>query len=744
MGKKLVPRTAKVLSETKKTKDKEAVAIAYEHIPRNPAEQQHGSIYAVIELTDKSGHAEEIAERIIDVLYENYYEDTDKDALAAFEGALAKINDDLTERSSEGQIEWLGKLNAVLGVLSENTLHVTQAGKAEAYLYRGEHAMHITDGLAGDAINPQRTFINIASGDLAEKDRVALVTPGVFFKISKSELKKFATTSSPKMAAEDLSQLLSGDNGTTKPNAVMLMEMLSPESFISDETAEEQTEVWVREDKNTVEEIGNGVAGGTVKVFDYLGKAYAGASTFITTKAIPNIKKSATRAKEGYQNFQKEKSAESVILESEEKISHDKPMDLEVDLDDGILETPLEDTADRTIRIKETRRKPKLLSLERFDFSFMQRAKSGFNGKRFGLKLPKGKYSYIYLGIAAALVLGLVLYFSFNGVSPTSNSDLANKYAQAQSLYDESQTSIGSGDYATASSDLEAATTLVNELLAANYNTNETQALLDKINQSKDQANRVTRNAGSLFYEFENPVSQIYSSGKVIYGVNFENGAVYSVDPLSGSAATIKTSGDAVTNIKYATLVTSRNTLVAYTESNELYEIDMTNGKTTKQTVSGGLESANAIDFFQTNIYLLSQAENQIYKHFNTASGYGKKTAYFKEAPDLSNVIDIAIDGAVYTTDATGEVNKYTSGVRDSYAITGLPKEYTDIKGIYTSIDTTGIYLFTSDLVIKIDEKGKFVAQYAQDGATNISSVYVDDNGKMYFLSDNKLYVISS
>jgi hypothetical protein len=118
MGKKLVSKTAKVLSETKKSKDKEAVAIAYEHIPRNPEEQAHGSLYAVIEVEDSGGHAEEIAESIIDALHKEYYEDLTKDSLSAFESSLAKINEELAERSSEGQINWLGKLNAVLGVLS--------------------------------------------------------------------------------------------------------------------------------------------------------------------------------------------------------------------------------------------------------------------------------------------------------------------------------------------------------------------------------------------------------------------------------------------------------------------------------------------------------------------------------------------------------------------------------------------------------------------------------------------------
>ncbi|MDD3679224.1 MAG: hypothetical protein PHT36_03235, partial [Patescibacteria group bacterium] len=286
MGKKLVTRTAKVLSETKKTKDKEAIAVAYEHIPREPEEIAHGSIYAVIEVEDKSGKAEELAEKIIDVLHDAYYDDLGKEPLEAFENALAKINDELTDRSSEGHINWLGKLNAILAVFSNNTLHVTQAGKAEAYLYRGEHTMHITEELAGDEINPQRTFINIASGDLAEKDKVTFVTPGVFYKMSKHELKNYATNSSPKIAAENISKLLAGENGTTKPNALLIVEMVSPESLISDDESEKSNEVWVPTQNKKTENMTEGAIG----LIGKIGNLSSALLLFIKTKAIPKSK----------------------------------------------------------------------------------------------------------------------------------------------------------------------------------------------------------------------------------------------------------------------------------------------------------------------------------------------------------------------------------------------------------------------------------------------------------------------
>ena len=48
MHKKLIARTAKLSTETRKGHRGKGVAITYEHIPQDVDERNHGSIYAVI------------------------------------------------------------------------------------------------------------------------------------------------------------------------------------------------------------------------------------------------------------------------------------------------------------------------------------------------------------------------------------------------------------------------------------------------------------------------------------------------------------------------------------------------------------------------------------------------------------------------------------------------------------------------------------------------------------------------
>lgn len=754
MGKKLVSRTAKVLSETKKSKDKEAVAIAYEHIPRDPNEQKHGSLYAVVELEDKSGHAEELAEMIIDTLHSEFYDDPDKEPLASFESSLARVNESLAEKTQEGQIDWLGKLNAILAVLSENTLHLTQAGKAEAYLYRGDHALHVSDGLTGDSINPLRTFINVASGDLTENDRLIFVTPDVFLKISKDELKKYATAASPRSAIDDISKILSGENGATLPNAVLLMEMVSPEAFAATKEPEVPGEAWIKEEKKTLKPVAEKTVKGAAKAFDLLGKAASGVSAFITTKAIPGAKAGTGKISEKIKGFKKEKGAEQIILDSEEKINPNgsKPAvpDFEPEeaekISDGILETPKEeaDIPSGEIRIKETE-SPKRLSLERFNFSFAEKAKDSFSGISKKFRLPRGKSSILYLIVGVALIAVLFTYLGISSANNRARTAAENTYNQAKEKYELAISEIDSGQRAQGIEDLKIAEKLANDAKNTKYKKGDAEKLLADITAAREKALGVVKNTAQQFADFGKPLDAIFSEGTALYGVNFQDGSIYKIDIAGGEASTIVEAPKIDGSVKFATLIPKRRVMAIYTDSKLVYEVDLVSKKVTKQSTSGEWEDAVAADQYNNNIYLLSPAENQIYKHVKTSSGYGKKTSYVSRPADgeVSSAVDLAIDSDIYTVTADGQVNKYTAGTKKEYAINGLPESLLDVSRIFTSPDTKGLYVIAGDKIIKVDASGNFVGQYVSDSVKDIKNIFVDDKtSTIYALSNGKVYTI--
>lgn len=749
MGKRLVTRTAKVLSETKRSKEKEAVAIAYEHIPRNPEEQAHGSIYAVVEIEDSGGHAEEIAEKIIDILHSEYYEDLTREPLASFEASLAKINEELAERSSEGQINWLGKLNAVLAVLSGNVLHLTQGGKAEAYLYRSDHAMHLTEDLTGDSINPLRTFINVASGDLTEGDRLSFVTPGVFFKLSKNELKKYSTENSPKNAAENISQIIAGENGSALPNAILFLEMVSPEIFAagSQDSSAPEAEVWIKDEQKPLENVTEQTIHGTAKVFDVLGKAAAGASAFISARALPAVKSGAGNLSNKIKGFKKDRSAEKIILTSEERIIHEDT-NLEPDeLGDGILETPKEDfSPEREIRIKEEHHKPDRVSLERFNFSGFSGVKNSFNNLTKRFQLPRGKSSLFYLTIGAILIFGVVGWVAFSG-NTKSQQAAANSYNQAKAKYEQAVSETTQGQREQAIASLETAEKLANDAKSAGYSSTETEALIKQISDAKDQALGIVKNTATELADFgKSDLDSFYSDGKYLYGLEFDDGSTYRLDPETKEVSTVVDKPSIDGKIQFGNLVAQRKTIVVYTDAKNIYEIDLVAKKASKQTVSGGLEEAVAMSSYGSSIYLLSPSDNQIYKHVSNATGYGAKSKYLTspESSEVTNGISIAIDSDVYAISSDGFIKKFTSGKRQNYNLNGMPENITDPSQIFADADVAGQYIIAKgNRIIKIDNNQTFVAQYASDVVTDIKGIFVNDsNQTIYALSKGKVYTI--
>ena len=189
MQNKLIARSAKLLTETKKGRRK-GVAITYEHIPKDLDERNHGSLYAVIHVNAPVAEAQEIIELVIEAFHGEYYQDINREPLLSFEAALSKINEELADITHQGKISWLNNLDAILAVLTGTTLHVTKAGKTEAFLYRGEKQSHVSEDLSGDVINPLRTFINIASGEMYEEIKSRSLLPERFIIFPRTNYRK--------------------------------------------------------------------------------------------------------------------------------------------------------------------------------------------------------------------------------------------------------------------------------------------------------------------------------------------------------------------------------------------------------------------------------------------------------------------------------------------------------------------------------------------------------------------------
>lgn len=99
-----------------------------------------------------------------------------------------------------------------------------------------------------------------------------------------------------------------------------------------------------------------------------------------------------------------------------------------------------------------------------------------------------------------------------------------------------------------------------------------------------------------------------------------------------------------------------------------------------------------AITQYNSNLYLLDSAKNQIYKYTPTEGGYSAKSSYFKSGdnPKLGDANSLAIDSSVYIG-LSNKIAKYISGVADNFP-TSFPSDDANITKIFTSADVEKVY----------------------------------------------------
>ena len=164
----------------------------FEYSPENIYQQPLGSLIGFFEIKDYSQDSAYIVNFLTSVLKKEYYINPKRPVTESLDCALHKVNLALSELAKQGNVEWLGKLNAAICVLEKNNTHFSVAGSAKIFLYRNTVLSNISDGLASDSLEPHplKTFINVSSGRLEKNDRLLITPEDIFHIFSTNDLKK--------------------------------------------------------------------------------------------------------------------------------------------------------------------------------------------------------------------------------------------------------------------------------------------------------------------------------------------------------------------------------------------------------------------------------------------------------------------------------------------------------------------------------------------------------------------------
>jgi hypothetical protein len=767
MNKKLALRTAKLASESQKIKGISNVCTAYEHQPRNPDERRHGILFGVIDISGSPRHAEDLIEIIIDTFHSEYYQDLDKDPLESFEDALSKINEELGEFTNNGQTFWMGKLNTTLAVYADNTIHITQTGKSEAYLYRGGKENHITEDLAGDSVNPLRTFINITSGELTEGDKISILSSGILITCSSEEISKYIRKYHPKIAVGHIADMIEGLGGSYGQNAAILLEFLSPDTLANEVLDDEPDEIWLQ-GTSKKEIMAEKTTTVLQKIFKYIRLGTVMVAEFYTNTLVPKTVSAFKGLKNKVSEISKNRTSNkdkspNVLTDTEEKLegfeTEEVPETEEnitaIEDTDGPKAKIKEQPAYKSeIRIKESDESPGKAKFEKTKGSIINNLGSLYGSatnlasfKRTKRKMPKIKMKKNhYLAIGVAILLLFLPYLYITKISQTGAKTKKEQQAQLEQIDSkiaEANTLAGQNEKQKASAILENAIKMTEELTDSKFFSEEAKQKLAEMKSQLTTITQTTEISPDVLVDLtgvaQSDVVGIYSLKNTFYAIG-QNGDISKVEKKSQKASILQTSGEIEGNVVAATALPRIRTVELLTDKPAIYEFDADDNSITEKKAADGWEKAIDIDSYGTSLYLLSSEASQIYKHTRTSSGYSKGFGYLDNTEDMENPITLKIDTNIYVLENGGKLQKFTSGKKQDFVINDLPVNLGSADLLYTDTVTDNILIASKNdkYIVVAGKDGTYKGRYISNDFADMKYVTIEGN-TIYVATKNKV-----
>ncbi|MDB5178934.1 MAG: hypothetical protein JWN01_877 [Patescibacteria group bacterium] len=251
----LITRTARLVPYTKRPKQVASFVTAYSYEPQpNEPGAPLGSLYVVLEVLISGRASEEVSDLVIETIGNHYYNEppAGTEPLERFESAVKAVNHELTEHVNRGNAAWIGKLSAVVAIQAGDEVHVAATGSAEAYLYRGKSASHITGGSdTSRPTTPSKTFGSIATGQLEAGDRLLLATPALIHQVPLEKLQSVIGQTGPNTAIAELTELMHG--AATDRIAAFVIEITTPELAALQVRSEQPNEIRLGSPENALE-----------------------------------------------------------------------------------------------------------------------------------------------------------------------------------------------------------------------------------------------------------------------------------------------------------------------------------------------------------------------------------------------------------------------------------------------------------------------------------------------------------
>ncbi len=708
-----------------------------------PLEEKNlGKIFALIEFTEPFPFANDVVQQIDDSFFQNYYHSTDFEIEAAFERSLHKVNNAVQDVIREHGEDWVYKTNLALGVVRDSTLHLSYAGKVEAYLAQPDKMVDIIQQPSSSAIQPLKLFNTIVSGKCPEKCSLIIATATLFNYLSLEKVRRIVLEQSPAEAVQSLENVLSEHDTLSNIAAfVIKTERINTANVGAGATSPSGTTPLERTAFSNNQDSMEKLISQERKTDDLL-----------TSSIWPNLKgrlKSIT-------------TQTKTRPSGAERSSH-APVNRRAQTSPVMVVWQyivwgarwLARMGLQLLRWLLIAGKAVWRALKRF-FRNPDSLSASFGGSVHGVigwwrRLTLPRKLFLTLFALTVIIFAIALLRKDRSVT---NNQQAEQYAQTITNL---QNTLGEIESKQIMKDETGARALLvkaeNDLAtiptdSAAYRANG-EAIRQKIDSLNADLNKVvTLDQLTLVADFTGlpeakDVGRITMIGNNIFGFAEDSETVY----RSNLEDSTVTSG-ADSKLGYRSLENdSAATTLAYVAKETFVQFNPVLEKTSAVTVNlKDKVTVTDFDIFADRLYVLDATNKKIWRLERTGDTYSQSSAWLETTEALEQAVAFDIDGSIYVLLGDGQVKRYDSGQETSFKLDSFSPSLAGANAIVKTEPTLPFYILnpsTQRLVI-LETDGKLRAQYVNANLAAAKDLIVDEDKQLvYVLADNKVWSIS-
>ncbi len=735
--------------------------------PENVAEQSLGNLCIVGEVSNLTDNSSYLINLLASTLKKEFYSNAKRTSLESLEASLHKANVTLAEFTEQGNVGWIGNLHMACLIFKGNELHFSKVGKIKTFLIRDFQTTDIGQNLAGsERPDPLKTFANIASGTLESGDILVLGTPKIFETFSLEKIKKEITkldldefTALVQESIEsseeiDIAALLAvkvgGKDGEESLSHYDIDENIGAALKQKEEAAKNKDIVLPlygqKDDLKTLLEKENIISsGGEAEYLEDLTEQTAKKSFYDKIKTFPKS------------IFDKRKLAVfiqklavglfHIFIKITGKLIHfirTEALPIFIKLSGKAIN-----------KIMKFAKKAVKAIIKNENFIAGSESEDSLSQKLKG-KLKSKKTVW-------AVMLILIIFFAADLVWIKYQKDKETEFEYYNELLvlasqkeSEAEQAIIYQDFDKARELLRAADDLSSQVVSFQDLENQARELRQKIENHTDKIDRVNRLSDpKLVLDFARVGSEAEADGLIktngeFYSFGSGNNSIYRLDLAKGSASRILADSDSLGHFKAAAFLSGTSEIVFATDTPSLAIYDFGGSSLKKAEISFASDNSKIEDIgsFGANVYLLDSENSQIYKHARSLGGFraGKEWVAADQDADLKNAVSLAIDGNIFILKSSGEIEKYSRGIKKEFAAPSLIEPLDNPTKIYT--ETGFDYLYILDprhrRVVQYDKTtGELINQYTSEKFDDLKDVIIGGKEeRMYLLNGKKVFEV--